>query len=197
MGCLYKLIFLLFFVVHIYSKSYIVSKGDNLTYIAKKFNTNIAIIKTMNRLQTSKIFIGQKIKIPSRHYRRVHFSSPLKKKFRVIKRYSSNLKNPNYGISLKVKKNQTIYTVASGRIIKISYMRGHGNYIMVDHENGWYSMYSYTRMRGLRVGQKLYNGQKIGNAYKGEFVFSLSFKGKPINPTNLIQPSQKTKVEAS
>jgi len=45
--------------------TYKVGKGDNLTDIAKLFNTGISDIKNKNNLKRSKIFVGQKIVIPN------------------------------------------------------------------------------------------------------------------------------------
>ncbi|MBK24982.1 MAG: hypothetical protein CME70_13375 [Halobacteriovorax sp.] len=44
--------------------AYKVQKGDNLTRIARMFNTNIRTIKKANKLKTSNVYIGQRIKIP-------------------------------------------------------------------------------------------------------------------------------------
>lgn len=44
--------------------SYTVKVGDNLSLIAKTFNTNISKIKRMNKIKRSKIFIGQTLKVP-------------------------------------------------------------------------------------------------------------------------------------
>ena len=45
------------------SIDYEVQKGDNLTVIAKKFNTTVELIKKMNNLSTDVIRLGQKLKI--------------------------------------------------------------------------------------------------------------------------------------
>ena len=44
--------------------AYRVQKGDNLTRIARMFNTKVRKIKRANRLRTSTVFIGQRISIP-------------------------------------------------------------------------------------------------------------------------------------
>lgn len=44
--------------------SYTVRKGDNLTFVASKFDSNIREIKRLNNLRAPKIFIGQKLKVP-------------------------------------------------------------------------------------------------------------------------------------
>ncbi|MAX67407.1 MAG: LysM peptidoglycan-binding domain-containing protein [Bacteriovoracaceae bacterium] len=44
--------------------SYKVRKGDNLSHIAMKFRTNIRKLKKLNRLKRSRIYVGQKLKVP-------------------------------------------------------------------------------------------------------------------------------------
>ncbi|MFT6633013.1 MAG: membrane-bound lytic murein transglycosylase D [Bacteriovoracaceae bacterium] len=45
--------------------SYTVKTGDNLSLIARTFKTDIKNIKSMNRIKRSKIFVGQKLKVPA------------------------------------------------------------------------------------------------------------------------------------
>ncbi len=48
---------------------YRVKRGDSLSKIAKKFKTSIGKIKRLNGLKSSKIFVGQKLKIPTKQSR--------------------------------------------------------------------------------------------------------------------------------
>ena len=41
--------------------TYTVVKGDNLTKIAKKYNTTIALVKQWNKLTSDSLFVGQKL----------------------------------------------------------------------------------------------------------------------------------------
>ena len=44
--------------------TYRVKRGDSLGKIAKRFRTTVRELKRINRLRTSKIFVGQKLKVP-------------------------------------------------------------------------------------------------------------------------------------
>lgn len=50
--------------VEIVNETYIVSPGDSLSVIAKKFNTSVQAIKIANNLTGDTIYIGQKLSIP-------------------------------------------------------------------------------------------------------------------------------------
>lgn len=44
---------------------YIVRRGDNLTFIAKKFNTTVSEIRKMNQLRKNQIMVGQSLRVGS------------------------------------------------------------------------------------------------------------------------------------
>ena len=61
--------------------SYTVKKGDNLSTIAKVFNTKVKTIKSLNKLSKTSVYIGQKLQVP-----------PYKKKTHIVKK-GDNLYN--------------------------------------------------------------------------------------------------------
>ncbi|MDQ3248925.1 MAG: LysM peptidoglycan-binding domain-containing protein [Chloroflexota bacterium] len=44
---------------------YIVQRGDNLTQIARRFGTTVAILKQLNNLKTDRINVGQQLRVPA------------------------------------------------------------------------------------------------------------------------------------
>lgn len=46
-------------------RMYRVKQGDNLEKIAKKHNTSVRVLKELNSLNTDKIYIGQRLKVPA------------------------------------------------------------------------------------------------------------------------------------
>ena len=55
-----------------------------------------------------------------------------------------------------------VYTTANGRVIKSKYWGAFGNYIEVDHGNGYITAYGHLSTRNVKAGDKVYRGQKIG-----------------------------------
>ncbi|MCK9410150.1 MAG: LysM peptidoglycan-binding domain-containing protein, partial [Bacteroidetes bacterium] len=47
------------------TSTYVVKRGDTLETIAERYNVSIAALKRWNDLKSSRIVIGQKLKIPS------------------------------------------------------------------------------------------------------------------------------------
>lgn len=55
-----------------------------------------------------------------------------------------------------------VYSSANGRVIKSQYLGSFGNYIEVDHGNGYITVYGHLSSRKVRRGEKVLRGQKIG-----------------------------------
>ena len=56
----------------------------------------------------------------------------------------------------------SVYTTANGRVKKSKYWGSFGNYIEVDHGNGYVTAYGHLSTRNVKVGDKVFRGQKIG-----------------------------------
>jgi len=55
-----------------------------------------------------------------------------------------------------------VYSTANGRVKKSKYWGSFGNYIEVDHGNGYVTVYGHLASRNVIKGEKVYRGQKIG-----------------------------------
>ena len=93
-----------------------------------------------------------------------------------------------------------VKTVGDGSISRKGYARGNGNYLEVQHSNGYKTMYLHLKgfARGIAKGKRVTQGQVIG--YVGSTGMStgphLDFRmkrhGKPINPLKLKAPAAKS-----
>ena len=55
-----------------------------------------------------------------------------------------------------------VYSTANGRVKKSKYWGSFGNYVEVDHSNGYITAYAHLSTRNVKVGDKVFRGQKIG-----------------------------------
>ncbi len=113
-------------------KTYTVKKGDSLYQIAKKYDTTVSELKTLNNLTSNSLSIGQKLKIPTKTASEENYETYTVKKgdslYQIAKKYDTtvselktlnNLTNNllNIGDKIKVpttKSQYIIYTVQSG-----------------------------------------------------------------------------------
>ena len=66
-----------------------------------------------------------------------------------------------------------------------------GNIIIIDHGEGWLSMYSNVQLTKYKVGQYIKKGDIIGTIQGKKFFFSISYKGSPLDPISIIQRKQR------
>ena len=55
-----------------------------------------------------------------------------------------------------------IFAAQSGTVVKVSYKFDNGKYIIIDHHNGYYSLYAHLSGQAVREGQQVSKGQVIG-----------------------------------
>ncbi|MDZ7261398.1 MAG: peptidoglycan DD-metalloendopeptidase family protein [candidate division KSB1 bacterium] len=68
----------------------------------------------------------------------------------------------NLGIDIKAPYGQEVRCVAKGRVTAITWQRGRGNIVIVNHQGGYYTV--YTHLAEIRVGlnQEVEMGQVLG-----------------------------------
>jgi murein DD-endopeptidase MepM/ murein hydrolase activator NlpD len=58
--------------------------------------------------------------------------------------------------------NRSILTADTGKISYVGYKSDYGNHIIVDHLNGYRSLYGHLSSIGVKVGQIVEKGERIG-----------------------------------
>ena len=99
---------------------YTVAKGDNLTKIAKKHNTTVAILKQWNNLKTDVIIVGQKLTIQQHATKDIAVESPTASNVEAVINFDETaddaidkqLKNEKELAATVTKTNENLYTQA-------------------------------------------------------------------------------------
>ncbi|MDH4262003.1 MAG: LysM peptidoglycan-binding domain-containing M23 family metallopeptidase [Spirochaetia bacterium] len=173
---------------------YKVVNGDSLYSISEKYNVSVTDIMNWNDLNNNKkIFRGQKLVIKTA--RRNEKLSPGESirlyrpegKWKVIKGYTPYGDIKNFGLLYTIGSQRSIKPANSGTVVKISYLRGYGKYILIDHGNGWHSMYSNLDDVKVKSGQYVNFSETIGNIKDNKLFFLLAYNGKPVNPTGYFK----------
>jgi murein hydrolase activator len=92
------------------------------------------------------------------------------------------------GWLLNAKEGTPVHAIHHGRIIFSDYLRGHGLLIIIDHGDGYMSLYAHNQVLLKEIGEWVLAGEniaKVGNTGGQEnhaLYFEIRHNGKPTNP---------------
>jgi septal ring factor EnvC (AmiA/AmiB activator) len=95
------------------------------------------------------------------------------------------------GVLIKASGGSEIHAVARGRVIYAGFLRGYGMLLIVNHGNGWMSMYGNNETMLHGVGDQVDAGEAIGTASAPTGVntgvyFELRKGGQPVDPRSWL-----------
>ena len=82
-----------------------------------------------------------------------------------------------------------VHSTANGRVRKSKYWGSFGNYIEIDHGNGYITAYGHLSTRSVKVGDKVNRGQKIGEvgntgrSTAPHLHYEVQYKNKAVDPS--------------
>ena len=178
-----------------------VKRGDTLWNISGLYDVDVKKIVKANRLpDAAKISVGQKLFIPSAEIRSDYsgavksagssgmFSWPVAGK---VISYFGNKKGLviNKGIDIEARSGSSVVAANSGIVSFIDEnMKGLGRTIIIDHENGFSTVYAHNSELLVKVNQKVKRNQliakvgKTGRATKPYLHFQIRKGHEPQNP---------------
>jgi murein DD-endopeptidase MepM/ murein hydrolase activator NlpD len=92
------------------------------------------------------------------------------------------------GLDFRAKPSDNIYATADGVVQKAFYNGGHGNYVLIDHDNGYSTVFSHMKKFMVRPGDKVRRGQLIGlvgntgRSTGPHLHYEVLLDGEPIDP---------------
>jgi septal ring factor EnvC (AmiA/AmiB activator) len=92
------------------------------------------------------------------------------------------------GLFIRSSEGSEVKSIASGRVVFADWLRGFGNLLIVDHGDGYMSLYGNNQSLLKRVGETVSGGDTIaavgnsgGNETSGLY-FELRHRSKPLDP---------------
>ncbi len=107
---------------------------------------------------------------------------------RIDQVYKSLVFHP--GMDFAVPEGTVVFACADGKVEKAGRKRGLGKRIVINHQNGYKTIYAHLDKLDTRVGKTVKKGQKIGTVgMTGKTLiphlhYEIRFHDKPVNPVN-------------
>jgi len=117
--------------------------------------------------------------------------APIKGK--VVKRYGwktdkiTNLKSFSPGIEIKGSRGAGILASAQGVVAYVGRLRGYGNFVILEHEDGYFSTYAGLEEVYVDKNQIIAKGDRLGTASTGQLKFELRRGKESLDPVEWIR----------
>jgi len=150
-----------------------VVRGQTLWQIAQAYGVNIKdIIDSNNIPNGSALEVGQLLFIPgaktaqdiSEHAvdnNKNAFIWPLKGK--VIVYFDDPIGGSalSHGIDIQAQSGDTVQAVREGDVVLADYLSGYGQTVMIDHKDGFVSVYAHNARLLVKLGDHVFKGDSI------------------------------------
>lgn len=184
-----------------------VAKNESIGSIAKKYNASVTDIIDTNDLSSEVLKEGTELFIPgarldSNTLQKAMgeiFTHPLKAKYRITSRFGYRLDpitgvaSTHKGLDMACPTGTPIYACRSGRVLKSAFSPLYGNYIVIEHVDGYQTLYAHMSKSLAKKGDKVSQGTKIGlvgnTGYStGPHLHLTVYKNsKPVDPLTVIK----------
>ncbi len=103
------------------------------------------------------------------------------------------------GIHIKAKDGAIVRAVYSGRVVYADWFKGYGKVVIVDHGEGYHTVYANLNDIFLKKGDIIKKGEEIGHVGESGTInapglyFEVRYRGKPVNPLHWLKNRYKRK----
>ena len=160
-----------------------IEKGQTLWRISKIYNVDLEEITRINRItDATKLEVGQSIFIPNRQRQQDIPVKPYSDDFTwpvkgmVIATFGQTFNNiVNKGLNIQPYGNSEVLAARSGKVVFYSEnFGGYARTIIIDHADGFSTVYSRLAQASVKIGDNLAKGQvfaKTGASSRDKFTY--------------------------
>ena len=93
------------------------------------------------------------------------------------------------GLEITASGNVEVRAMAHGRVVYADWLRGYGLLLILDHGDGYLSLYGNQAALYREVGEWVSAGEKLGRLDEnGRLYLELRHRAKPVDPRQWLQP---------
>lgn len=94
------------------------------------------------------------------------------------------------GVEIEVSGEKGVAAVWQGRVAYASWFKGYGNLLILDHGEGYYTLYAQSAQINRAVGDQVERGEVIAltDSREGRLYFEVRKGGTPLDPTTWLTP---------
>ncbi|MBF0532457.1 MAG: peptidoglycan DD-metalloendopeptidase family protein [Candidatus Omnitrophica bacterium] len=164
-----------------------VKRDETLWRIAKTYNVSIADIVAFNKISdTTNLEKNQMIFIPGADRvldtafnaadRSLDFIWPVKGK--VIRSFHAHLEQGmlNNGIQIAAPEGTPVVASRTGKVVFVDYLNGYGGTVILDHHDGYFTVYARNADIFPKLEDTVVQGQPIGRVGRAHGTTALLFE---------------------
>jgi LysM repeat protein len=187
--------------------NYTVEKSDTLAGLSSRYNIAVEDLLDVNDLATETLQPGQVIFVPgaeldSTTLRKAMgelFALPLRGKYRLTSGFGyrrdpfTGVRQHHNGLDMAAPLGTPIRSAMIGRVVTKGWSNIYGNYIIINHGNGYQTLYGHLSKIQVRKDQVVNQGSQIGlvgsTGYStgAHLHFTVYRNGKLINPVTVLR----------
>ncbi|CAZ97238.1 M23 family metallopeptidase [Zobellia galactanivorans] len=125
--------------------------------------TNLAYMQTNDNKRKNRLYAKMELQkkpvyfpLPSKSFKRISSGYGMRK-HPILKKNKFH-----YGLDLAARKGTPIYASAHGKVVKAEFSSGYGNYVVIDHDYGYKTLYGHMMVSKVKINQKVKQGAIIG-----------------------------------
>lgn len=164
---------------------YHVQPGETLWRIAHDFGVDVRALARVNRLpSTTDVKIGQRLFIPMPSGARDRFFWPARGRItRVAPRGSAT---PT-ALEIHAPEHSYVRAARSGRVaVAALQVQGLGPTVILDHEDGYVSVYAGLAQLLVSPGVEIEQGNPIGRLGREPLYFEIRYNSRPYDPSRVL-----------
>lgn len=184
-----------------------VAKGDSLNSLSVKYHVSVEELLDANELTDEILAVGKELFIPGARMESSAlkkamgelFVSPIAATYRLSSYFGrradpfTGVASNHTGIDMACPTGTPVNATMSGKVVYVGWSNIFGNYVIINHGNGYQTLYGHMSKTLCRSGQNVSQGTRIGLVGSTGYStgphlhFTVYKNGKLVDPLSLLK----------